>query len=165
MREEPGERVFDIPPEPVRPAAPAAPPSVTDRRPAERPAAAVPASAPELVEKTVPPAGDPTVNANWWRAMAEGCKGRLPPMYRAFLDLCSGVLEGDQLTVFAPDEITLSRLDNDRVKTALTEEAARAAGMNVRLLLRVGEPPKASPQENFKNLLKFGSRFDNIEIK
>ena len=167
MREEPGERVFDILPEPVRPAAPAAPSSVTERRPAERPAAAMPASVPkaEPAEKTVPPAGKPAVNGDWWRAMAEGCKGRLPPMYRAFLDLCSGVLEGDQLTVFAPDEITLSRLDNDRVKTALNEEAARAAGMNVRLLLRVGEPPKASPQENFKNLLKFGSRFDNIEIK
>jgi DNA polymerase-3 subunit gamma/tau len=37
--------------------------------------------------------------------------------------------------------------------------------MPVRLLLRVGEPPKASPQENLKSLLKFGSQFDNIEIK
>ena len=45
------------------------------------------------------------------------------------------------------------------------EEAQNAAGMPVRLSLRVGEPPKASPQENLKNLLKFGSQFDNIEIK
>ena len=86
-------------------------------------------------------------------------------MYRAFLDLCTGVLEGDQVTVYAPDEITLNRMDNDRVRGALNEEAARAAGMAVRLVFRVGEPPKATPQENLKNLLKFGSQFDNIEIK
>ena len=136
MPPEPGERVFDVP-EPVR-------------QPA-RPAAAAAAA--------------PAVGGNWWRALADGCKGRLPPMYRVFLDMCTGVLEGDQLTVYAPDDITLNRLDNDRVKGALSEEAGNAAGTAVRLLLRVGEPPKASPQENLKNLLKFGSQFDNIEIK
>ena len=86
-------------------------------------------------------------------------------MYRAFLDLCGGTLEGDLLTVFAPDEVTLSRLNNDRVKTALAEEGARLAGGPVRLNLRVGEPPKASPQDNFKDLLRFGSGYDNIQIK
>ena len=136
MPQEPGERVFDVP-GPVREPA--------------RPAAAVPAA--------------PAVGGNWWRALAEACKGRLSPMYRVFLDMCTGVLEGDQLTVYAPDDITLGRLDNDRVKGVLSEEAGNAAGTAVRLLLRVGEPPKASPQENLKNLLKFGSQFDNIEIK
>ena len=86
-------------------------------------------------------------------------------MYRAFLDLCTGGLEGDQLSVYAPDEITLNRMDNERVRGALSEEASKAAGMAVRLVLRTGEPPKATPQENLKNLLKFGSQFDNIEIK
>ena len=138
MPQEPGERVFDVP-EP----APA-------REPA-RPAAAAAAA--------------PAVGGNWWRALAEACKGRLSPMYRVFLDMCTGVLEGDQLTVYAPDDITLGRLNNDRVKGVLSEEAGNAAGTAVRLLFRVGEPPKASPQENLKNLLKFGSQFDNIEIK
>ena len=105
------------------------------------------------------------MSGNWWRALAEGCKGRLPPMYRVFLDMCAGALEGDQLTVYAPDDITLGRLDNDRVRGALGEEAAKAAGMPVRLVFRVGEPPKASTKENLQNLLKFGSQFDNIEIK
>ena len=136
MPQEPGERVYDVP----KPA----------RKPA-RPAAAAAAA--------------PAVGGNWWRALAEACKGRLSPMYRVFLDMCTGVLEGDQLTVYAPDDITLGRLDNDRVKGVLSEEAGNAAGTAVRLLLRVGEPPKASPQENLKNLLKFGSQFDNIEIK
>ena len=166
MREEPGERVFDIPepaPAPKREERPA--PAMQDAPPPPPPKREAPPVRPAAEEKPLPPAGVPAVNGNWWKAMAEGCKGRLPPMYRAFLDLCSGVLEGDQLTVFAQDEITLNRLDNDRVRTALTEEASKAAGVPVRLLLRVGEAPQASPQENFKNLLKFGSRFDNIEIK
>ena len=77
-------------------------------------------------------------------------------MYRAFLDMCTGALEGDSVTVYAPDDITLGRLDNDRVRSALFEEAERAAGMPV---------PQATPRENLQNLLKFGSQFDNIQIK
>ena len=149
MREEPGERVFDIPVD--APPAPKKPKTAPAPAPAKRPPALAPSA--------------PAVGGNWWRALAEGCKGRLPPMYRAFLDMCTGALEGDQVTVYAPDDITLGRLDNDRVKGALGEEAAKAAGMPVRLVFRVGEPPKATPQENLQNLLKFGRQFDNIEIK
>lgn len=147
MPEEPGARVFDVPEERTAPAAPAAS------------APAVPPEEPG--KKAAPAAGD----GAWWRTLAETCKGRLPVMYRAFLDMCAGQLEGDVLTVWAPDEITYGRLDNDRVRTALLEEAARSAGAPVRLVLKVGEAPKAAPQENLKNLLKFGSQFDNIEIK
>ena len=149
LPEEPGQRVFDVPQEPEPPQPAEAPPGPQPSAPpAERPVSAAPA-----------------VDGNWWRALAESCKGRLPPMYRAFLDMCGGALEGDQVTVYAPDDITLGRLDNDRVRGALAEEAERAAGTPVRLVFRVGEPPKASPEENLKNLLKFGSQFDNITIK
>ncbi len=156
LPEEPGERMFDLPAE----AAEAGTAPAAGAPPAVSPPAAARAAAPEA---SAPSAAVP--GGAWWRALAEGCKGRLPPMYRAFLDMCTGTLEGDTLTVYAPDDITLGRLDNDRVKTALSEEAEKAAGTAVRLLFRVGEPPKASPQENLKNLLKFGSQFDNIEIK
>lgn len=154
MREEPGERVFDIPEDaiPVRPAQPKAVPA--------KPAASIP-SAPKpqtAIHSAAPVSGD------WWKALSENCKGQIPPMYRAFLDLCGGVLEGDQLTVFAPDEITLNRLDNDRVRGVLSAEAEKVSGQPVRLLLREGEPPKPSPEENLKQLLQFGSQFDNIEI-
>lgn len=101
----------------------------------------------------------------WWRTLAEVCKGRLSPMYRAFLDMCTGVLEGDTVTVYAPDDITLGRLDNDRVRGVLAEEASNAVGEAVRLMFRVGAPPQVSPQENLQNLLKFSSQFDNIQIK
>ena len=83
-------------------------------------------------------------------------------MYRAFLDMCTGALSGDLLTVYAPDDITVGRLENDRVKSALCEEAEKASGVSIRLMFQVGEPPKASPQKNLQNLLKFGSQFDNI---
>lgn len=147
MPEEPGARVFDIPAEQ---AAPIAAPTEAEPAPTEPTASAAQAVS----------AGD----GAWWRTLAEKCKGRLPVMYRAFLDMCAGQLEGDLLTVWAPDEITYGRLDNDRVRTALQEEAEESVGQPVRLALRVGEAPKAAPQENLKNLLKFGSRFDNIEI-
>ena len=86
-------------------------------------------------------------------------------MYRAFIDLCAGVLSGDLLTIYAPDDITLGRMNNDRLKAAFSEEAEKAAGMPVRLAVVVGEMPKASPEENFKNLLNFSKNFDNIQIK
>lgn len=67
--------------------------------------------------------------------------------------------------VYAPDDITLGRLDNDRVRGVLTEEASNAVGGAVRLMFHVGAPPQASPRENLQNLLKFSSQFDNIQIK
>ena len=86
-------------------------------------------------------------------------------MYRPFLGMCSGFLEGDLLTVCAPDDLTAGRLDNDRVRDALTQEAEALTGGPVRQLLRTRETPKASPEENLKNLVAFGQQFDNIEIK
>ena len=159
MREEIGERVFDIPED--------VPPVRVEPKPEPKPAAK-PAPIPSVAAEAPKAAPAMAGGSQWWRALSETCKGRLPPMYRAFLDLCTGVLEGDQLTVYAPDEITLNRMDNDRVRGALSEEAAKVAGMPVRMVLRTGEAPQApqaTPQENLKNLLKFGSQFDNIEIK
>ena len=158
MREEPGERVFDIPAEPVK-----------QERPARQEVSAQPAPVREerpAAPKAEPkPASAPVTDGSWWRALAETCKGRLSPMYRVFLDLCNGVLEGDTLTIYAQDELALGRLDNDRVRGVLAEEAGKAAGGAVRVLYRVGEPPKRSPEENLKKLLKFGSQFDNVQIK
>lgn len=148
------------PPLPEEPPAPSEP-----EQPAYEPPKQHPAPAEHSAFRQPAAAEAPAIGGGWWRALTEACKGRLSPMYRVFLDMCTGVLEGDQLTVYAPDDITLGRLDNDRVKTVLSEEACRAGGTAVRLLFRVGEPPQASPRENLENLLKFSSQFDNIEIK
>ena len=152
---------------PVPPPAPApedAPPLEELPAREERPPLPEEPPLPEAQPAAPSPAAASAVGGSWWRALAEGCKGRLPPMYRVFLDMCTGVLEGGLLTVYAPDDITLGRLDNDRVRNALMEEAA-SGGVTVRLVFQVGEPPKATPRENLQNLLKFGSQFDNIEIK
>ena len=143
--EEPGQRAYGIPEASPPPETPKAPPP---------PAASAPEKAPAKA-----------MDGGWWRTLAENCKGRLPPMYRPFLGMCSGFLEGDLLTVCAPDDLTLGRLDNDRVRDILSQEAEALAGGPVRLALRTGEPPKASPEENLNNLLKFSRQFDNIEIK
>ena len=98
--------------------------------------------------------------------LVERCAAQFERQGRyTFLDMCTGVLAGDILTVYAPDDITLGRLDNDRVRGILTEAVAQEAGQTVRLMLRVGEPPQAQPVDNLQNLLKFGSQFDNIQIK
>ncbi|WP_300416358.1 DNA polymerase III subunit gamma/tau [uncultured Oscillibacter sp.] len=142
MAEEPGQRVYDIPEEAPPPPAPKAPPP-----------------APAAAEKA------PAMDGGWWRTLIENCKNRLSPMYRPFLGMCSGFLEGDLLTVCAPDDLTLGRLDNDRVREAVAQEAEALTGAPVRLALRTGEPPMSSPEENLKNLLAFSRQFDNIEIK
>ncbi len=144
--EEPGQRIYDIPEEPPL-QVPKAPP------PPAAPTAEAPPSSPGQ-----------TLGGGWWRTLAENCKGRLSPMYRPFLGMCSGFLEGDLLTVCAPDDLTLGRLDNDRVRETITQEAEALVGGPVRLTLRAGEAPKSSPEENLKNLVAFGRQFDNIEI-
>ena len=162
MREEPGERVFDIPFEPpVQPSLPTveAPPQSA----ISQPAIARPAISKEPAPAPAAPSG--ATDGAWWRALAESCKGRISPMYRPFLGKCYGVLENGQLVIYAPDEITLNRIDNDRVRAVLSEEAAAAAGQTVGLALRVGEPPKRDPKENLQNLLAFASKHENIEIK
>lgn len=160
---------WDVPPLPEEPPLPD---EASGQRVYDVPEEELPPERPQTVRsspgKAVP--GKPTAparpaGAGFWRTLSENCKGRLPPMYRPFLGMCSGMLEGDLLTVCAPDDLTLGRLDNDRVREALTTEAEAIAGTPVRLLLRTGELPQASPEENLKSLLKFSSQFDNIEIK
>ncbi len=103
--------------------------------------------------------------AEWWHALAEECKGRLPPMYRVFLDRCSGELKDGALTVYAPDEITRGRLDNDRVLGALQELSALRAGGPVAVRLTVGSGPASSPEDKLEDLIRRGSRLDNFTIR
>lgn len=174
--DEHGERVYDIPEEfldpPPKPddsgkdipAEDASPPPGLAEPPAEtappkemEPPQAPEPAAPAEVKK-------PVLSGNWWRTLTENCKSRLPVMYRPFLGMCSGVLSGDLLTVYAPDNVVIGRLDNDRVRGALGEELEKLAGMPVRLVFQEGEPPSGDPEENRKKLVQFGSQFDNVQI-
>ncbi len=115
--------------------------------------------APPTAPETQPQGG------TWWRDVVHRCKGQLPPMYRAFLDLCDGVIQGELLSVYAPDEVTLGRIDNERVRGVLLQETAGDGA--VHMLIQVGSAPKQAdcPQSNLQNLLKFSSQFDNITIE
>lgn len=104
-------------------------------------------------------------DAAWWHALAEECKGRLPPMYRAFLDKCRGELKNGIVTVYAPDEIIMGRLDNDRVLGALQELSALKAGGPVTVRLTVGSGPASSPEDKLHNLIQMGSQLDNFSIQ
>jgi len=129
-----------------------------------------PAAATPEVSSPPPGAASPASlenagGAEWWHALAEECKGRLPPMYRVFLDRCSGELKDSALTIFAPDEITKGRLDNDRVLGALQELSALRAGGPVTVRLTVGDGPASSPEDKLEDLIRRGSRLDNFTIR
>ena len=107
----------------------------------------------------------PAVNGELWRQLAEGCKGQLPPMYRAFLDLCRGTVADGVVQVYAPDDITKGRLDNDRVLGVLRAQGESLTGGPVQVRLIVGTPPAVSPDQRREMLIQFGSQFDAVRIE
>ena len=125
--------------------------------PAIRPAEAAPAA-------PAAPAS-PAVNGELWRQRSEGCKGQLPPMYRAFLDLCRGTVADGVIQVYAPDDITKGRLDNDRVLGVLRAQGESLTGGPVQVRLIVGTPPAVSPDQRREMLIQFGSQFDAVRIE
>ena len=120
-------------------------------RPAEEPEAAAPVS--------------PAANGELWRQLSESCKGQLPPMYRAFLDLCRGTVAGGIIQVYAPDDITKGRLDNDRVLGVLRAQGESLTGGPVQVRLIVGMPPSVTADQRREMLIQFGSQFDAVHIE
>ena len=93
-------------------------------------------------------------------AILERSRARLPAMYASFLSQCAGTFADGLFTLYAPDSVTLSRLNNERVQTALQEESGAE-----RVAMREGTPPPVSPQENRAALLTFSrQRPDIIQI-
>ena len=80
-------------------------------------------------------------------------------------EVVRGTVEGSVVTVFAPDDMTRGRLDNDRATNALRDSGASLTGGPVTVRLVVGEPPKSSPEDLRRNLIQFGSQFDAITTK
>ena len=155
---------WDEPPLPEEP--PFERPPLLEEPPQPRPAVGPTDSAvPKQTAAAAAPDSDAAGGVLAWQEIREGSKGALPPMYRAFLDKCTGTLDGELLRLFAPDEITKGRLDNDRVLGAVQAEAARRCGAEVRVSLSVGTGPQLTPEQRRENLIRFGSQFDNIQIK
>ena len=127
------ERVFDIPEEaPVRPATP------------QRSAPAAPAApatpAPQLAAAPQSAAGD----AGLWARLLDQYKGRLQMNHRVFLNMASGVLEGDCLAVYCKDDFVKTSLNNSTVLAVLQEVTASAVGRSIRVDLRVGNAPQTA---------------------
>ena len=117
-----------------------------------------PDSAPAPLPDTPPQNVDapPHVTADC-TAILERCHARLPAMYASFLSQCGATFADGLLTLYAPDSVTLSRLNNERVQTALQEESGAE-----RVAMREGTPPPVSPQENREALLTFSRQRPDI---
>ena len=100
-----------------------------------------------------PPVPQPDAAPAWdWNGVSERCRARLPMMYRSFLSQCRGTLADGLLTLYAPDSVTLGRLNNERVTAALLEESGAQ-----RVTMREG-----SPHENQEALLTFSRQRPDI---
>ena len=136
------ERVFDIPEEPQRPAAPKSAPKPTRRSPAP------------LDPAPSAPAGD----SRLWTQLLDQFKGRLPVNHRVFLNMASGTVEGDCLTVHCRNDFVRDSLNNRTVLAVLEEVTSAAVGSPVRVMLTVGgetpsaprpapKPPRPAPEQ------------------
>ena len=122
------QRVFDIPDEvPAKPA----------QRPAPQPQ---PKSASPVPEAAAPAAGNSAI----WTQLLDQYKGRLPVNHRVFLNMASGVLEGDCLAVYCNTDFAKTSLDNTTVLTVLREVTSAAVGQSVRVELKVGAAPRTA---------------------
>ena len=178
----PAVRTADVSAQAPAPAAPApekkaaaAPPPVEDDIPWEEP--------PEHPERVLPEEPDAHVSpvssgasggdGNLWASLINNYKGRLPAMYRAFLDNAWGTLEGDRLTVICDSDFTKTQLHNVKVQSVLQEVTSAATGQPITVVFQVGELPKEQPQggaaaparDKLDDLIGFGSQFDNFKVK
>ena len=166
-------------PAPAAPApekkAAAAPPPVEDDIPWEEPPEHPERVLPEEPGAHVSPAssGASGGDGNLWASLINDYKGRLPAMYRAFLDNAWGTLEGDRLTVICDSDFTKTQLHNVKVQSVLQEVTSAATGQPITVVFQVGELPKEQPQggaaaparDKLDDLIGFGSQFDNFKVK
>ena len=135
------ERVFDIPEEPQRSSAPKPAPKVPRR---SAPADPAPSA----------PVGD----SRLWTQLLDQFKGRLPVNHRVFLNMASGTVEGDCLTVHCRNDFVRDSLNNRTVLAVLEEVTSAAVGSPVRVMLTVGgetpsaprpapKPPRPAPEQ------------------
>ena len=64
--------------------------------------------------------------------------------HRVFLNMATGVLDGDCLSVYCNTDFAKTSLDNTTVLTVLREVTSAAVGQSVRVELKVGTAPKAT---------------------
>ena len=123
------ERVFDIPEEPQRSSAP-------------KPTHRVPRRSVSADPVPSAPAGD----SRLWTQLLDQFKGRLPVNHRVFLNMASGTVEGDCLTVHCRNDFVRDSLNNRTVLAVLEEVTSAAVGSPIRVMLTVGGETPSAPR-------------------
>lgn len=123
------ERVFDIPEEPQRSSGPKPAPKAPRRSVSADPAPSA-------------PVGD----SRLWTQLLDQFKGRLPVNHRVFLNMASGTVEGDCLTVHCRNDFVRDSLNNRTVLAVLEEVTSAAVGSPVRVMLTVGGETPSAPR-------------------
>ena len=84
-----------------------------------------------------------------WQRLLDQYKGRLPVNVRVMLNMVSGVVNGDCLTVLCRDDFTLKQLDKPEVTAVLREVTSADQGRDIRVALEIGQAPsvrRAAPR-------------------
>ena len=123
------ERVFDIPEESQRPSGP---------KPTHR--------APHRSAPADPAPSAPVGDSRLWTQLLDQFKGRLPVNHRVFLNMASGTVEGDCLTVHCRNDFVRDSLNNRTVLAVLEEVTSAAVGSPVRVMLTVGGETPSAPR-------------------
>ena len=123
------ERVFDIPEESQRPSGP---------KPTHR--------APHRSAPAAPAPSAPVGDSRLWTQLLDQFKGRLPVNHRVFLNMASGTVEGDCLTVHCRNDFVRDSLNNRTVLAVLEEVTSAAVGSPVRVMLTVGGETPSAPR-------------------
>ncbi len=128
----------------------------------------VDAPAPEAPVFAVRPAKPAAVakaggDSEVWRELLEHYKNRISPMCRAFLNMASGSLEGDLLTVSCDTELTKEKLSDEAVATVLREVTSAHTGRQIRLQFQVGKAEVK--QGSVNDLIALGNQFGGFTIK
>jgi DNA polymerase-3 subunit gamma/tau len=171
----------DLPPWDMgAPPAPKAPPKAPPQ-PASQ--AAPPQTAPPKAAPRAAAPAAPGSSAAFWKSLCAALQNKVPMGEYTFL-IDPAATVGDYrdgvLTLWADSEFVEGLLKKTSVLDPVTREAARLAGRNVQVFVKLGKPapvpasappptqvPAQSPpaHDNFNDLLAMGRQFDNIEIK
>jgi len=76
-----------------------------------------------------------------WGQLMEHYKGRMTVDKRVFLNMAAGVLDGDCLTVYCPNDFVKTALDTAAVAEVLRQVTSEHTGQPIRVVYTVGSAP------------------------
>lgn len=163
------------------PPAASAPPKAAPAEPI-RETPPLPEEAPPAESAPVAPAPAVSGDGDLWSQLLDHYKGRLPVQYRVFLNMATGVFQGDTLTVLCQNDFVKDSLDNQSVLSVLREVTAAELGRPVTVALTVGnaprkpaggkpvssasaETPASGSHDALDDLMSKGMNLENFKIK